>query len=274
VVRRLAQHCVVIEPTTIDEFRFKGATLDMRWPFRQTATSEMLYETPVSRNPLMETLMLPGCWDDDTRNVAETSHIFKRYADAVFRQIGARDHYLVEQAAIVACYRPLFCGNASRGVDEELKHHGRLMEHAGQKSPAVVFCPPEDRYDYHTEKLCDAIQTWVKKKTITTSPEDHLRLLSDIRTKQVPERDVLLQGNRDALFAILDRYNCRVEPKTDGEYTDAALGPDEFVLREAQVGELLQDTMAAAAPSIDRYSKSKIIKLLDTPEEFYQELGV
>jgi hypothetical protein len=240
VAQQLSNEYVVIQPTTIDEFRFAGSKLDDRWPFHQPG-SDTLYSAPKPLNPTSNALMCPAGWDPDTRTGTEETPIFARLKDALYRQIGARDHFLVEQSDIVVCYRPLFQGNASRGVEEELKHQARLAAHGGSKTPAVAFCPSDDRLEHTTERLCDLLATQVKNKTLLGTIEDFAKLANDLRARMVPEVNDILAGDAAALIQLLDRYAIMAAPSSHGEFADGAMGTSEELRRDEQAQLLAQE---------------------------------
>src|SRR5262249_29389601 len=132
VVSRLRTNYIVIEPTAIDEYRFSAdsegqlmGNLDARWPFHRD-TRDLLYLKPAPWGTSAARAGFPVDWDSDSREPLAGSSVLRELQEAIEHQIDARDHALVEQAQRIACYRPLYNGNASKGVREELEHLGRL----------------------------------------------------------------------------------------------------------------------------------------------------
>ncbi len=233
LVARLGATCVVFEPTAIDELRFRAGAdgvlrgnLTDRWPFVGDER-QLAYDRP---SGVSSDWSFPVGWDADGRNEIANTPLLKRLAQAIGRQIGARDHWLVEQSAAVVCYRPLFEGHVSGGVKEELRHIARV-KNLGVTGPlrALVFNPTSDRNAYGPRQFWEySLKGWEDQQLIGGDPTNITRLRDDLRTEDVPETRDILNGNGLALKTVLERYRVRIQPRA-GLLPDGALGTTEIM---------------------------------------------
>lgn len=244
MVDRLRNHFVVIEPTSIDEFRFRGmlaandettGNLTQRWPFH-TDTRELLYEPP----PTPESAWaFPVGWEDDTRELINNSPATQSLREAIKKQIGARDHWLVEQAYGLICYRPLFEGHISSGVQEELRHIRLLRDLGTEVHPERVYVlsPQEDRERVGERHLWEnALEDWWEKGWISGNRDGLDRLVADMRASEVPEAPDIVDGEVGALRRLLRRYELRVVPVDE----TGALGRSGALRREERIQSLME----------------------------------
>jgi hypothetical protein len=272
VANRLSPHYVVIEPTTIDEYRFIESQLSTRWPFTQD-NRELLYSPPVDVN---NQFLFPSGWTEDTRKTVTTGPLLDRFRSAVEKQIDARDHTLVEQADVIACYRPLYRGNASGGVKEELDHQVRLAHsNPGTTRPAVVYNPLSDGTDYPQRQLWEAaLPSWRDRRLVQGAPQDFERLTEDLIKNAVPNIDKVLQGDAEALKRILHSYGLQATPTTAGTLPSGALGTSRQTRRGEQAVLLSQEILMYQHPYLEALQTAGTIILTSDMQTFYKELGV
>ncbi|MBZ5723863.1 MAG: hypothetical protein LAP87_02595 [Acidobacteriia bacterium] len=268
---RLSQKYIVIQPTTIDEFRFRylSAQLGDRWPFQDQGTEELLYHPP---GALKNDQLFPAGWNQDLRDQAQDSPVLKRLKAAIFEQIGARDHYLVDQADIVVAYRPLYRGNDSSGVQEELLHHAILRDSEPRRQTAIVYSPEQDRKAYPARQLWETvIPGWRDAEILTGGNADLDSLIRDLQTGTPAERDAVLKGESGALKALLHRYGISIAPTIKWK---GAMG------RSAQLRSLSQADFLAAQVAqfqqnyLDELAKRHSARVYATIRRFEEALGL
>ena len=169
VCESLRERAVLFEPTTIDEFRFRRfkvssekkkldiflPSLTPRWPLADQA--ENLLWTPLDGqdlNPIdqfghfsqkqldsFEQLKSAGETSADHGDWGEleaASSLTGALVGEIEDQVAARDLKIVEQSRVLFVIRPLYCGNASGGVREEIRFHCQLVN-AGKVAGAKIF---------------------------------------------------------------------------------------------------------------------------------------
>lgn len=274
IVSRLQADSVVIEPTAIDELRFDADTgrLLARWPFAEDGRT-LLYEPPEPAPFGSQENMFPAGWSPDGRPSSNGGELVEHLVQAIQDQIDARDHGLVEQSAVVASYRPIYEGNASRGVQEELLHYGRLVA-LGLRQPggAIVFSPAEDRAAYPRRRLLtNLIPEWHQQGFITGEPEAVDELT---RRVSVPDENLveeLLQGNADALLRLVSEAGLDLQPD-ERVIPGGALGATEATKRQATASSLAEQAQRASDLYLDQLVERGVIRLVETEHMFYSEL--
>ncbi len=281
LVARLRSRHVVIEPTAIDEARMKpdlegrpSGNLEARWPFDQN-TRQLLFQPPTTRQ---SEFAFPVGWEGDHRNDIPHSALLSKLQNAILCQINARDHSLVEQSKLIACYRPLFRGNASRGVKEELQHARRLIE-LDVRSPddiGVVLCPDEDRSQYPYRELANLVGGWQEEGDLAGESCDFDRLKADILERSNPDLfSRVLAGDSRALGSMCAEYNIKIPPskRGQGSQSGGALGTSPQAKREEHAGILAQDIVDLSETYLDSLEADGFIKRGNSQEWFFQELG-
>ncbi len=280
LVARLRSRHVVIEPTAIDEARMKpdlkgrpSGNLEIRWPFDQN-TRQLLFQPPTTRQ---SEFAFPVGWEEDHRSDIPHSALLGKLQNAILCQINARDHSLVEQSKLIACYRPLFRGNASRGVKEELKHVRRLIE-LEVRSPddmGVVFCPDEDRSQYPYRELANLVRGWQEEGDLVGESCDFDQLRADILGRGNPDLFTrVLAGDSRALGSMCAESNIRISPPRRGRGSQfgGALGTSPQAKREEHTAILAQDIVNLNVTYLDSLESDGFIKRGNSQEWFFQEL--
>jgi hypothetical protein len=154
---------VPISPTSIDELLIKGSKDSMlepclteRWPFG--AEREILFKTPyeAEANPLDPDGVICG----DSTHAQSVHGLLLTLEDAMRAQIASRDRLLVEQASALIVWRPFLSGRMSGGVQDELSHRNRLIEHEvipADGSPFYVYDPEMDHAKTRVMKLVELL---------------------------------------------------------------------------------------------------------------------
>jgi hypothetical protein len=191
---------------------------------------------------------------------------------AIQEQIDARDHGLVEQSAIIACYRPIFEGNASRGVKEELQHYGRLVALGLRTAEAsIVFSPPEDRSQYPRRRLSGEIfPAWRRQGLIEGTDEAIRELGRRILTENSEQIRGVLAGDQDAFQRVL--AGCELTVRPDDTLPGGVLGATETARRQATAADLAAQIGPSVALYLDILSESGVIRLAETEQTFYSRL--
>jgi len=276
IVERLQADSVVIEPTTIDELRFAGVSgnLALRWPFHPD-TRQLLYEAPTPAPPGSRPHLFPSAWAADTREEIGENGLVQSLRKAVQEQIDARDHGLVEQSRVIGCYRPIYDGNASRGVREELEHFERLVALGLRKAEAsVVFSPDEDRAKYPRRQLAEQIIPQWERQHIIEGPADALHRFRDrVLSENSAQIENLIQGDHDALLTTVADCNLTIRPD-DQILPGGALGAGENVRRQAMAAELAEQARRAGTLYLDGLQESGIIQIVSSEQLFYDALGI
>jgi len=279
---RLQSEVLVFEPTAIDELRFRpsdqdrrkpSGNLEPRWPFARDGR-RMLYTPPEhSKN----SFAFPVGWEEDRRAEIGHSSLLSELFEAVSSQINARDHALVEQSQLLACYRPLFMGNASSGVTEELLHMRRLIDPDVRRREdiGIVFSPESDRDDYPSRQLLKKFAAWRDDGLVAGDKGDFDRLLSDLREPgKVKERTVLLeQGDSRALMAMCSRYNLTIASKSGGRLPDGTLGTTSEAHRDQNAGQLAAGVLELKRTYLDDLADDGFVKMFNNETAFFKALG-
>ena len=275
IVTVLRTKFIVFEPTAIDEFRFLVApngeisgNLGLRWPF-QRDPRKLLYVPPSARQ---QTTAFPVGWEEDTRTSIMHSALLEELKEVVSNQINVRDHALVEQSDFLVCYRPLFQGNASLGVQEELKHVERLirLKLRSKDKKSFVFSPPEDRQKYPSRRLVEhTIPEWRKSDAIRGEERSFTRLYDDVRSSRFP-LDKVLTGDVRELFELLGRYDISIVPSsTAGK---SPLSVSDEAQRDDHAQHLASNVRALCQVYLDDLIANETIAEYATIEEFVDEL--
>lgn len=276
ILARLQGTCTVIEPTTIDELRFKpgSANLSPRWPFH-TEARQLLYESPEEPPQSSQQYLFPAGWESDGRTESPTDSLISTLLSAIEEQIDARDHGLVEQSQIIACYRPIYDGNASRGVKEELQHYGRLVSLGMRtREASVVFSPPSDILKYPRRRLAeDMIPAWVRRGSLTGSDEAFVRLKARVLTEESEQIAELVNGSLDALMRTLAECDVTIEAGEDTILPSGALGARD-VLRRQAVGAQLAEQVKTVSEGLylQALADAGVISIVDAEQMFYDAL--
>lgn len=274
VVSRLQSSSTVIEPTAIDELRFLPgkANLSPRWPFAED-DRELLYIAPDAMPSAAKTYSFPSGWGSDERETIPSTGAVDILRSSIERQINARDHSLVEQSKKIACYRPFFDGHASRGVQEELQHFGRLVKLGLRSSDAVstALVPSEDREAYPLRVLStDLVPSWRQSQLLQGTEENVKRFQERIDGGDEIAKKVA-NGDVDALRELLSDCELTVRA-VDGLLQGGALGTTEVVHRQAAETELAKQIKYAGRLYLDELAREGIVTLTETEHLFYTEL--
>jgi hypothetical protein len=248
LTRELSQSHVVFEPTAIDEYRFKKAAdgapdcsgfcgnLSPRWPFAPEA--RRLSWTEPRAEP--SSFNFPFGWQSDERPQITCTPVINEFVQTIARQIGARDHWLVEQSDIIVCFRPIFEGHSSSGVMHELMHVDRLrrLQERGP-SRVIAIVPENDRKQFPARDFEENFLSEEYKKGSIVGDATNLKTLQ-ARIRAAPDSPLMqrvLSGEADALQELLRQFDMDVMPAhgVDGE---GVLDDDEQARRQARAEEL------------------------------------
>lgn len=273
IVARLQADSTVIEPTTIDELRFRSDSGNLleRWPFQQD-TRDLLFVAPEACPQAALPFLFPAEWTSDSRPEI-SSGLIQSLTKAIQEQIDARDHGLVEQSRFVACYRPIYEGNASRGVQEELLHFARLVTLGLRAAEAsVVFSPPEDRDLYPRRRLADSIiPAWARRGLLEGTPEALQALQERIQREDSAQVRKVLEGDVDSLLRLIADCGLQIQPD-DNILPGGALGATETARRHAAAAELGAQARRAGNLYLDDLLESGVVHLVISEQEFYSSL--
>jgi len=281
VIARLGTRHVVFEPTSIDELRFRRtrdahghedaalANLDPRWPFEPEAR-KVLYVSP--SNPPNE-FSFPIGWEQDEREEIAESPLLSELREGISRQINARDHALVEQTDMVACYRPIYEGHVSSGVQEELRHVKQLVQFEVREREPVgaVYCPNEDREAYPFRQLQETLLHWYRKRIITGPPRQTDLLLQGVLQRQPELRlQEVLSGDPQALIVMLTRYNLAIA-RAEGD--ESVLSPTPQAGRHVRATELAAAIGRFNRNYLDEFAEEKAVQMTASEPRFLEMLG-
>ena len=269
VVSRLTGSATVIEPTSIDELRFVSgsARLSERWPFKQD-DRELVYVAPDVPPSGTGAFAFPVGWDSDKRSELESSDSIGLLQSAISRHINARDHGLVESADQIACYRPLFHGNASRGVEQELRHFDALVRSGLHKDATpVVFLPEEDRKAFARRTLIESlVPGWRRKGLLDGSADGFARFTRSIEASNAVA-DQVASGSLDALRALL--RECELSANPTHALGGGVLGPSQAAGRQAAEVGLASQIAQASVLYLDELSHREAIAIAESERQFY-----
>ena len=273
VVSRLRGSATVIEPTAIDELRFvpNTANLSPRWPFAAD-DRELIYVAPDAVPPAAKRFAFPAGWDVDAREELKTTDAVALLQSAIERQINARDHSLVEETDRVACYRPLFRGNASRGVEEELRHFAGLVKLGFRDGEvSVVLVPAVDRRAFARRTLTeDLIPGWRQNGLIQGPDSGVAQFIREIDAGDALA-DEVASGSVDALRTLL--RNCSLSANPDSILGGGVLGPSAPAGRQAAEADLARQIQNTSVPYVDELADRGVVTIVQSDQLFYNAFG-
>ena len=185
---RLRRGITLIEPTTIDEFRLRRTTYEEagaervahlphhteRWPVPEN--SMWVAPTKIEENPLdpdgffgaelldqfaeakarfaeAEAKGEDFEWTPEFIRLDTVASLLKVLVGHMTEQIDARDHKLVEQSDGLIVLRPVYLGNPSQGVEEEVKYHCQLcLSGASRELGLWIYTHRDDEFAYLCKK--------------------------------------------------------------------------------------------------------------------------
>ncbi len=267
-VSRLRSSATVIEPTAIDEWRFAGgsANLSARWPFGPDER-ELLYVPPDPPPPAALRFVFPAGWAADEREALEASDAVTLLQKAIERQINARDHSLVEETDRIACYRPLFRGNASRGVEEELRHFAGLVKlgmRTGQTS--VVLMRDEDRKAFAQRTVIERLLPGWRKNGLLQGQDTNFNKFIQCVEAGDSRSEAVARGELDTLRSLL--RECELSANPDSIPGGGTLGATEATRRQTAEGDLALQIQSAVA-AFDRLAQGDEVKIVSDEQAFY-----
>ena len=275
VVATMRAFATVVEPTGIDELRFRNASgnLSARWPFSPDQR-DLLYEPPEDLpHTSAQEYVFPVGWDTDERTEIESSGLIQRLVQVIGQQINARDHGLVEQSRLIAAYRPIYRGNVSRGVQEELRHHTRLVASGLRTSEAsIVFSPESDLFEYSRRSLANfTIPIWAQSRMLTGDESAVQRLQQRVLNEDSREMEQLLDGDTDALMRVVTACGLRFQSES-GTLPEGALGASEIVHQQATAGHLAEQVKRLSGVYLDELVEDGTVRLVGSEQMFYNAL--
>lgn len=280
LVDDLSANHVVFEPTSIDEFRFRLdesggflGNLDQRWPFT-AEPRDLLYVPPTTSGEPIQTAY-PAGWDSDDRPDLPEGPSFRSLRQAILGQISARDHWLVEQVDRLVCYRPIFEGHASTGVEEELLHVSRLENAGLEQATPLVFSKAEDRAAFAPRHLWEiAIDEWQAGSYVDGPNEAFDALREELRSGGAAEIDEICHGRADAVIALCDRHGLRIRPRATPDMVGGALGVSDEVKRHAAASHLADSVITANERLyLDRLEQSEKVRIFPSIGELLAGLA-
>jgi hypothetical protein len=200
ICTRLRRGVTLIEPTAIDEFRLRRASVPdvsvaggestlylphhtRRWPV--SANTMWAAPEPEEVNPLdpgafftavqldkfvkAKTDGAGGDLPRDLLLVDVASNLLGVLVGNMTAQIDARDHKLVEQSDGLCVLRPVYLGNPSQGVEEEVKYFCQLCVSEGPRPVGLwIYTSQDDEFAYLCRRwIADYLAEALKKGTAT-----------------------------------------------------------------------------------------------------------
>lgn len=282
---RLRRAVVLIEPTTIDELRLRGCDgpdgrvflpkHTARWPVHNDA----MWARPdaTDRDPLD-----PGAYFSDEllsryseykgRQGTEAEvdlaseivpvEIAARLLTALVTnmkaQIDARDHKLVEQTQGLIVLRPIYRGNVSDGVLEEIRYHCQLCASGEPRAGGLwVFSTPEDEYEWLCVWLRTRLRDWLSSGKAKADNMKRLDELDSIikgvirELKPIEDRNALVSE----LLKSLEAKGIRLV----GRSSNGALDPRPEASSGSARAAFIQECQAAKPPYVE------IVESYDVP---------
>lgn len=255
-VTRIKEHYTVYEPTAIDEYRFEGPLdgpkLTARWPFldRMTPRPEDIVWSPPP--PCHSSFAFPAGWEIDNREIPAKEAralmpLLWQLSDILDRHITGRDYQLIDQSKLTFGFCPLFNGNASEGVEIELRYASGCKDYGLSKHLAVV-CPPRDRQLYVTRALWDTLlEQWRKYNTIVGNRRQFARLQDALRKSESAVRDLIQKRDTNGLAELLRREIERFGMyfQKEGEKRKP-MGPDPMATRADEAHRCASEAIRSA----------------------------
>ncbi|MYD28905.1 MAG: hypothetical protein F4X03_08355 [Dehalococcoidia bacterium] len=267
-VSRLCGSATVIEPTAVDEWRFAdgSANLSPRWPFGPDER-DLLYVPPGPLQPAAVPFAFPAGWNEDERDVLAAGDAVALLQKAIERQINARDHTLVEETDRIACYRPLFNGNASRGVEEELRHFAGLVRlglRNGQTS--VVLMRDEDRKAFAQRTLIERLLPGWRATGLLQGQENNFDKFIQCVKSGDSRSEAAVRGDVDQLRSLL--RECELSANPDSVPGGGTLGPTEAARRQTAEGNLALQIQKAVA-EFEELAQGGEVMIVEKEQAFY-----
>lgn len=203
----LSFHFTTFLPTTIDEFRISSNIIKEggaeKREFHPHLTPRWEADKYLSQN---EILYINSNFSDvnelwqatiPEKTDYEINQLLAALADVITDQVTTRDYTLVEQSDLIVLYRPIFNGNASRGVQEEFHYYTALQKDRENPSVCFIYCPQEDIDQYYIKEFNERMLHHLHEtKLLTQTSRKFNGITSDECAK------LLNAGRSDAL--ILD----------------------------------------------------------------------
>lgn len=282
---RLRHEHVVVEPTAIDELRLEQSggsvtgRLLPRWPLRNPPDGvDACLAAPCPSEKEVRSCWLPAGWEVDVsepEQAADVQRMAEVLYDRIYRQVGARDHYLVEQSQSLVCYRPLFQGNESSGVKEELQHLGRLRKVAAElrHQPATLYSPLEDKARFAVRQFADVVlPQWVLSGKVRLQGGELDAVAQRVRAA-AGLRDIVLAGDGDQLFSALAEHGIECAEGSNDDLARGALGTDTAAHERAAQAELAREAATRCGHSyVDGLVDDGVATVYDDQEQMFDVL--
>jgi hypothetical protein len=287
---RLRRGVTLIEPTTIDEFRL----LRIKAPSREaTDASVDLYlprhneRWPCPPDPLWikpgdeaeQPLDLGGCFAEETLNAFKkfrvdaaggslpvefipmeiADNLLSVLIGDITSQIDARDHKLVEQSDGLVVLRPVYKGNSSNGVEEEIKYHCQLCAIGEvRKAGLWIYTHRDDEFDYlRKEWLVGYLSEGLKNGTIEASGDE---AVDEKAIRELAESLTFTASRAELASQVLQEMTARKIRFKGHKGREGPLAPrPEMALVDAQ-RKFMADLEVARPPYVVILEKAKKLR--------------
>lgn len=256
-VSLLQEHYIVYEPTAIDEYRFEGfpelplPKLTSRWPLAAERNPRHDDVVWTSTTDCGSAYAFPAGWQPDTREipageVPHCSSLMSELVDLIDSQTTTRDYQLIDQSKLTYAFWPLFNGNASGGVEKELKY-ACLCRDVDLQKELVICCRASDRELYRTRVVWEGmLKKWRQSNTIVGDSGQFERLKTRLHARENNVRG-MIDGNDIGGLANLLREaieECRMH--FAAEENLRPMDPHPMEVRQAQAERCAQNAIEVA----------------------------
>jgi len=239
LTRELQQDAIVFEPTAIDELRLDlPVTLDKmqylvphlgtRWPLPSDDEDDLLFVSPDENSEVFgerwrelgDSIAARGV-DDQEQSIAEIKQagpLMSALREQIVHQVTWRDYFLVNQSDVIVAYRPVWCGNESGGVRNEISYLQKLGSSGRPSAKAMILHLDGDEKAACLRLFFGLLDGWSRSGEMQANESQISRCKSEIQMSDVEHiRTASTDGAAgEAVRDLLLRWDIKFQPSVTG----------------------------------------------------------
>jgi len=154
-------------PTTIDELRIRRQEKkdgDRYVPELLERWDAKKYDQPTALLYVPPNVVVNPLWGSTQKISDDFNLILRVLHENIGFQVSSRDYKLVQQADMLAVYRPCFNGNPSGGIRREIDYYLQVADHENKR--CFIYVPRKDQLLLKFRQLEKAIRNEIKNARI------------------------------------------------------------------------------------------------------------